>query len=147
MGPIPSDDGNELYFSDLFIPSYTPTLAALIESRKHGPSSEAYDISKPSILLVAQPDTLPGAFDEIKAIQTAKTPRDNSHLGNGNARDSDRGHQGASLCTFHVSWLIGDRQTIRRFTQTSQGRSDIASANLNSPQPNLLSLLLVTPPS
>ena len=74
MGPIPSDDGNELYFSDLFIPSYTPTLAALIESRKHGPSSEAYDISKPSILLVAQPDTLPGAFDEIKAIQTAKTP-------------------------------------------------------------------------
>jgi CHAT domain-containing protein len=29
---------------------------------------------KPSVLLVAQPDTLPGAFDEITVIQTTKTP-------------------------------------------------------------------------
>ena len=74
MGPIPSDDGKDLYFSDLYIPSYTPTLSALIESRKRGSLSDASENSKPSILLVAQPDTLPGAFGEIKAIEATKTP-------------------------------------------------------------------------
>jgi CHAT domain-containing protein len=73
MGPIPSDDRKERYFSDLYIPSYTPTLSALIESRKRGSLSGAVDNFKPSILLVAQPDTLPGAFDEITVIQTTKT--------------------------------------------------------------------------
>ena len=73
MDPIPSGDGKGPYFSDLYIPSYTPSLSALIESRKHGSSSRASDNSKPSILLVAQPDTLPGAFGEIAAIQTTKT--------------------------------------------------------------------------
>jgi CHAT domain-containing protein len=62
-----------LYFSDLYIPSYAPSLSALIESRKRG-SSDASGNSKPSILLVAQPETLPGALGEIMAIQTAKTP-------------------------------------------------------------------------
>jgi CHAT domain-containing protein len=74
MGPMPSDDGNVLYFLDLYIPSYTPSLSALIESRKRGPLSDASETLKPSILLVAQPDTLPGAFGEITAIQTIKTP-------------------------------------------------------------------------
>ena len=74
MGPIPSDDGKELYFSDLYIPSYTPSLSALIDSRKRGSSFEASDNLKPSILLVAQPDTLPGAFSEINAIQNTRTP-------------------------------------------------------------------------
>ncbi|KAN0130705.1 CHAT domain containing protein [Lactarius tabidus] len=73
MGPIPSDDGKELYFSDLYIPSYTPSLSALIDSRKRRPLSDAHDNLKPSILLVAQPDTLPGAFGEIAVIQTTKT--------------------------------------------------------------------------
>ncbi|KAF8259125.1 CHAT domain-containing protein [Lactarius quietus] len=74
MGPIPSDDGNDVYFSDMYIPSYTPTLSALIESRKPGLASEASDNLKPSILLVAQPDTLPGAWGEIGIIQASKTP-------------------------------------------------------------------------
>ena len=73
MGPIPSGDGKGLYFSDLYIPSYTPTLSALIESRKCGSLSDASNNSKPSILLVAQPDTLPGAFGEIEAIKAIKT--------------------------------------------------------------------------
>jgi CHAT domain-containing protein len=73
MGPIPSADGNEQYFSDLYIPSYTPSLSALIESRKRASLSDASDNSKPSILLVAQPDTLPGAFGEINAIKFTKT--------------------------------------------------------------------------
>ena len=74
MSPIPSDDGKDLYFSDLYIPSYTPSLSALIESRKRGPWSDASDHLKPSILLVAQPDTLPGAFGEIEVIEAIKTP-------------------------------------------------------------------------
>ena len=74
MGPIPSDDGRKLYFSDLYIPSYTPSLSALIESRKCGSLSDASDNSKPSILLVAQPDTLPGAVGEMTVIQTTNTP-------------------------------------------------------------------------
>ena len=34
MGPIPSDNEDLLYFSDLYISSYTPTLSALIASRE-----------------------------------------------------------------------------------------------------------------
>jgi len=49
MGPIPSDNGVPRYFSDLYIPSYTPTLSALIES--HKPSKSSFE--KPSVLLVA----------------------------------------------------------------------------------------------
>src|SRR6267154_757437 len=52
MGPIPSDVGRPRYFLDLYIPSYIPSLSALIESRKSG----SQGIGKPSILLVAQPD-------------------------------------------------------------------------------------------
>jgi len=66
MGPIPSDDGVKRYFSDLYIPSYTSTLSALIESRKPGTQLSR----RPSLLLVAQPDeSLPGVRGEIKVIQ------------------------------------------------------------------------------
>ncbi|KAF8257446.1 CHAT domain-containing protein [Lactarius quietus] len=65
MGPIPSGDGREQYFSDLYIPSYTPSLSALIECR------ESLQMpGKPSLLLVAQPeDSLPGVEGEIKVIR------------------------------------------------------------------------------
>ncbi|KAI0293145.1 CHAT domain-containing protein [Multifurca ochricompacta] len=67
MGPIPSDDGVKRYFSDLYIPSYTPTLSALIESRKPSPKTSI----QPSLLLVANPDeSLPGAFGEMEIIQS-----------------------------------------------------------------------------
>jgi len=70
MGPIPSDDGVPRYFSDLYISSYTPTLFALIESRKIGKSS----LEKPSILLAANPDdALQHAFPEIWSIQRLDT--------------------------------------------------------------------------
>ena len=72
MGPIPSDDGKKLYFMDLYITSYTPTLSALIESRK--PRSFPKTLDKPSLLLVAQPDTLPEAWSEIGVIQATETP-------------------------------------------------------------------------
>ncbi|KAN0134179.1 CHAT domain containing protein [Lactarius tabidus] len=68
MGPIPSRKGREQYFSDLYIPSYTPSLSALIESRQ--PSVQM--AMKPSLLLVAQPDDLlPGVNGEIKVIRRA----------------------------------------------------------------------------
>ena len=72
MGPIPSSDGRQRYFSDLYIPSYTPSLSALIKSREASPQ-----ISKtPSLLLVAQPDDkLPGVKGEIKVIQRALKTR------------------------------------------------------------------------
>ncbi|KAI9462895.1 CHAT domain-containing protein [Lactarius psammicola] len=66
MGPIPSSDTPEQYFSDLYIPSYTPSLSALIESHKPIPRV----LDKPSILLVAQPDdSLPGVWGEMEVVQ------------------------------------------------------------------------------
>ncbi|KAH9995400.1 hypothetical protein BJV74DRAFT_883918 [Russula compacta] len=50
-----------LYFSDLYIHSYTPILSALVESRKPG----AQTLSRPSLLLVARPDaSLPGKMQQ-----------------------------------------------------------------------------------
>jgi len=70
MGPVRSEGSLKLYFSDLYIPSYTPTLSALIESRKPG----SHSFEKPSILLVAQPDEfMPGAWDEISLIRHLNT--------------------------------------------------------------------------
>ncbi|KAH9028206.1 CHAT domain-containing protein [Lactarius pseudohatsudake] len=67
MGPIPSIEPCERYFSDLYIPSYTPSLFALIESRK----SSQQTLKQPSLLLVAQPDdTLPGVKGEIRVIRS-----------------------------------------------------------------------------
>ncbi|KAF8265183.1 CHAT domain-containing protein [Lactarius quietus] len=66
MGPIPSDgdDNLKVYFMDLYIPSYTPSLTALI----------AQTLDKPSLLLVAQPETLPGAWGEIDVINALGSP-------------------------------------------------------------------------
>ena len=68
MGPIPSDDGDKVYFMDVYIPSYTPTLSALVESRRK-PGSPHKTVDKPSLLLVAQPETLPGARGEIDVLE------------------------------------------------------------------------------
>jgi tetratricopeptide (TPR) repeat protein len=70
MGPVPSDDNNGQYFSDLYISSYTPTLSTLIESRRPGTQSSG----RPSLLLVAQPDeSLPGVWGEMEIIQELNT--------------------------------------------------------------------------
>ncbi|KAI0294277.1 CHAT domain-containing protein [Multifurca ochricompacta] len=78
IGPIPSEQGGaKRYFSDLYIPSYTPTLSALIESRNKLGSfnKQKPKLPKPSILLMAQPDdeSLPGAWDEMKVVQAVRT--------------------------------------------------------------------------
>ena len=67
MGPIRSEGPVKLYFSDLFIPSYTPTLGALIESHKPW----ARPLNQPSVLLVIQPDAkMPKALQEMRVIQS-----------------------------------------------------------------------------
>jgi CHAT domain-containing protein len=71
MGPIPSSDTSEQYFSDLYLPSYTPSLSALIESHKANQQTRMPE--RPSLLLVAQPeDSLPGVKGEIKVIRALK---------------------------------------------------------------------------
>jgi tetratricopeptide (TPR) repeat protein len=66
MGPIPSDKGDLRYFSDLYITSYTPTLSALITSRK--PDSDTQMPALPT-LLVAQPSpSPPGAWTDAQVI-------------------------------------------------------------------------------
>ncbi|KAH9979695.1 CHAT domain-containing protein, partial [Russula compacta] len=66
MGPIRSDGHTKLYFSDVYIPSYTPTLSALVESRK--PSTQALDT--PSMLLVVQPDAqMPSSLQEMRIVR------------------------------------------------------------------------------
>ena len=72
MGPIPPNDTCKRYFSDLYIPSYSPSLSALIESRK----ASLRVPERPSLLLVAQPeDSLPGVKGEIKVIERALKAR------------------------------------------------------------------------
>ncbi|KAH9047137.1 CHAT domain-containing protein [Lactarius hengduanensis] len=64
-------DTPDRYFSDLYIPSYTPSLSALIESRNSSPQK----LDKLSLLLVAQPDdSLPGVDGEAEIIRKLEAP-------------------------------------------------------------------------
>jgi CHAT domain-containing protein len=75
MGPVPSDDGDERYFSDFYICSYTQTLSVLIESRKLSPQA----LERPSILLAAEfdvPDSgesLSEVCEDVEVIQGLNT--------------------------------------------------------------------------
>ena len=67
MGPIRTNGHAKLYFSDIYISSYTPTLSALIESRK----SSMRPLITPSLLLVVQPDAqMPSSSREMRVVQT-----------------------------------------------------------------------------
>jgi len=70
MGPIPSDSDTPRYFLDLYIPSYTPTLSALIESNRSG----SHILGKPSLLLVVQQDeSMKAALGEMRVVQSVNT--------------------------------------------------------------------------
>ncbi|KAH9172773.1 CHAT domain-containing protein [Lactarius sanguifluus] len=72
MGPVPSTDGHERYFSDMYVCSYTPTLGALIQSQG---SPALNPDPQHSLLLVAQPeDSLPGVRGEMKIVQGLQIP-------------------------------------------------------------------------
>ena len=70
MGPIPSDSDTPRYFLDFYIPSYTPTLSALIESNRSG----SHMLGKPSLLLVVQQDeSMKAALCETRVVQSVDT--------------------------------------------------------------------------
>jgi len=70
MGPIPPDSDPPRYFLDLYIPSYTPTLSALIESNQLGSRTSG----KPSLLLVVQQDaSMKAASSETRVVQSVNT--------------------------------------------------------------------------
>jgi hypothetical protein len=78
MGPIPSDDGGEdRYFLDLYIPSYTPTLSALIPASDN-PDSGPPTSALPSVLLVAHFDVpssdvpLSEVCEDVKVVRALK---------------------------------------------------------------------------
>ena len=78
MGPIPSDDGGkDRYFLDIYIPSYTPTLSALLQSDHREPNSPT--LTLPSLLLVAHfdvpsPDVpLTEVCEDVKVVQALNT--------------------------------------------------------------------------
>ena len=67
MGPIRSEGSLKLYLSDLYIPSYTPTLSALIEP----PKLRAQPLSQPTMLLVIKhSETMPGILQEVEVVQS-----------------------------------------------------------------------------
>ena len=77
MGPIPSEvRGEERYFLDLYIPSYTPTLSALIY-KSNEPGSPTSSL--PSLLLVAHFDvpspgvSLSDMCEDVKVVQELHT--------------------------------------------------------------------------
>jgi len=74
MGPIPSDISPPRYFLDLYIPSYTPSLSSLIESRKVG--SQTSD--KPSMVL----------FFTARRVHGRGIRRDASSAGRQNSREN-----------------------------------------------------------
>ena len=106
MGPIPSSDpGVPQYFSDLYIPSYTPSLSALIDSRKANPRI----LRKPSLLLVAQPGhDLPGVDEEIEVIRKFRRQVSVTYLVSGEATPTSviEGLRGNSLAHFACHGLL-----------------------------------------
>lgn len=102
MGPIPSSHASRQYFSDLYIPSYIPSLSALIESRTSGTQT----LDRPSLLLVAQPDmSLPGVWGEMQVVQSLNTRVTSLFLGTATPAsviEGLRGHQFAHFACHGV---------------------------------------------
>ena len=79
MGPVPSADGRERYFSDLYICSYTPTLSSLIAAR-----TPAVPISDrgPTLLFVGRPNESPRGTRDMKVIRSIGVPATRLVFGN-----------------------------------------------------------------
>ena len=106
MGPIPSNkSGKPRYFSDMYIPSYTPSLSALIDARKASPRP----LGEPSLLLVAQPGyDLPGVDKEIEVIRKFRRQVSVTYLVSGKATPTSviEGLRGNSLAHFACHGLL-----------------------------------------
>jgi CHAT domain-containing protein len=79
MGPVPSTDGRERYFSDLYICSYTPTLGSLIAARTPvAPTSDR----GPTLLFVGRPNESPRGTRDMKVIRSIGVPATRLVFGN-----------------------------------------------------------------
>ena len=81
MGPISSESGDLRYFSDLYIISYTPTLSALIASRK--PDSGTQTPALPTLLIARPSPSPPGAWPDAQVLHDLDLQA--TCLGRGNA--------------------------------------------------------------
>ena len=79
MGPVPSTDGRERYFSDLYICSYTPSLGALIAART--PTAPTSD-GGPTLLFVGRPNESPRGTRDMKVIRSIGVPATRLVFGN-----------------------------------------------------------------
>lgn len=79
MGPVPSTDGRERYFSDLYICSYTPSLGALIAART--PTAPTSDRG-PTLLFVGRPNESPRGTRDMKVIRSIGVPATRLVFGN-----------------------------------------------------------------
>jgi hypothetical protein len=146
MGPVRSDGHVKLYFSDLYITSYTPTLSTLIEARK--PSAQTS--TEPSILLVAQPDaTMPNVLQEMRVVQ-AVSPSVATLLWEQQRRPPRSSTSGTT--GLHIFRAMGySRQASHSMLLSSCTRVRASrystSCAPNCPRPNLRSSRLVTRPS
>ena len=71
MGPVPSTDGRERYFSDLYICSYTPTLGSLIAART--PAAPTPNCV-PTLLFVGEPNEPPGTSRDMEVVKCIGIP-------------------------------------------------------------------------
>jgi CHAT domain-containing protein len=79
MGPVPSTDGRERYFSDIYICSYTPTLGSLIAART--PTAPTSDRG-PTLLFVGRPNESPRGTRDMKVIRSIGVPATRLVFGN-----------------------------------------------------------------
>ncbi|KAH9970069.1 hypothetical protein BJV74DRAFT_909226, partial [Russula compacta] len=115
IGPIRSDGRKKLYFSDLYIPWYTPMLSALIKSRK--PSMQALD--SPSMLLTVQPDAqMPSSLEEMHVVQTICPLAETLSGRMATPNCHSRAPQGTPICSHLVPWDTRGRKAIQYILQT-----------------------------
>jgi CHAT domain-containing protein len=80
MGPVPSTDGRDRYFSDLYICSYTPSLYALIAARTAAPLASSDP--GPILLFVGRPTESPLSTRDMKVIRSIGVPATRLVFGN-----------------------------------------------------------------
>ena len=134
MGPILSSNTRKRYFSDLYIPSYTPPLSVLIKSRKASP----HMLERPTLFLVAQSDdALPGVNEEIKGYrasgaQSTVTMRD---LVSSEAMPPSvlEGLHSSRLAHFACHGMLETGKPFEAFVQASRGLASLRCWTLYSP--------------
>jgi hypothetical protein len=119
MGPIPSTDGRDRYFSDIYICSYTPTLGALIAART--PTIAPTSDRGPTLLFVGRPDE--SRHEGHEGDQEHRSPRHQARVRKRNAGSRDQRAPEASPRPFRVSRPPRRRETVRHRPRAGRRRS------------------------